>query len=142
MSRTVAAPSSRSVRFTSSARAGLAEEPWGSCNERSECPVPRANELEMTHLEPPIPCSYSRSQGMRHRPDQHPLRNITCAKALSYLAAPVFSTQDPFCNNFCPYPFLPQKLWDPRLCKRLAQVTGVSLPNYALALNAWSEGEG
>lgn len=103
VSRTVAAPSSRSVRFTSSAGAGLAEEPWGSCNERSECSVPRANELEMTCLEPPIPCSYSRSQGMRHRPDQHPLRNITCAKALSYLAAPVFSTQDPFCSNFCPY---------------------------------------
>ena len=36
MSRTVAAPSSRSVRFTSSVGAGLAEEPWGSCNERSE----------------------------------------------------------------------------------------------------------
>lgn len=30
----------------------------GVVTKRSECPVPRANELEMTRLEPPIPCSY------------------------------------------------------------------------------------
>ena len=69
MSRTVAAPSSGSVRLTSSAAAGLAEETWGSCNERSECIRGPANELEInawSRLEPPIPRSYSRSQGMRH----------------------------------------------------------------------------
>lgn len=47
MSRTVAALSSWSVRFTSSAATGLAEETWGSCNARSECSVPRASELEI-----------------------------------------------------------------------------------------------
>lgn len=80
---------------------------------------------------------------MRHRPDQHPLRNITCAKALSVTWQPQFFDTGPFLQQLLSIPsFLPQKLWDPRLCKRLAQVTGVSLPNYALALNAWSEGEG
>ena len=38
MSRTVAAPSSRRVRFTSSVGAGLAEEPWGSRNESLDLP--------------------------------------------------------------------------------------------------------